>query len=79
VEAGALVGTVHRPGPAGVTYRIDDYACTVIAGDLHPGDDAADARWLTDKELRALPLTHGLIEALTQWRVLSPPPPDDAT
>lgn len=30
-------------------------------------DDAADLRWVTRAELDALPLTEGLIEALTAW------------
>jgi 8-oxo-dGTP diphosphatase len=79
VEPGPLIGSVDRPGPAGTTYRIDDYACTVISGDLTPGDDAADARWCTDADLRCLPLTHGLLAALTHWQVLPLPPPDSPT
>jgi 8-oxo-dGTP diphosphatase len=71
VRVDRLVGAVDRPGPGGVTYRIDDFACTVTGGDLRPGDDAADARWVTDAELRALPTTHGLLDALTAWGVLT--------
>jgi 8-oxo-dGTP diphosphatase len=70
VAAGPLVGTVDRAGPGGVTYRIEDYACTVTGGDLRPGDDAADARWVTAADLRALPLAYGLLDALTEWGVL---------
>ncbi|MCW2912523.1 MAG: hydrolase [Actinomycetia bacterium] len=67
---GALIGSVTRPGPAGVTYDIHDYAATVTGGMLRAGDDAAEVRWATDLELRVLPTTPGLLEALTEWNVL---------
>jgi 8-oxo-dGTP diphosphatase len=70
VEPGRLIGSVERPGPDGVTYDIHDYAATVTGGQLTPGDDAADARWTTPAQLRHLPTTDGLLEALTGWRVL---------
>jgi 8-oxo-dGTP diphosphatase len=70
VESGKLVGVVERPGPDGVIFDIYDYAATVVGGALRPGDDAADARWVGAAELRALPTTTGLIEALTDWAVL---------
>jgi mutator protein MutT len=69
VVAGALVGRVERPGPAGVTYVIDDIACTVHGGQLRAGDDADDVRWVDRAELALLPLTDGLLEALTAWKV----------
>jgi len=69
VVAGALVGRVERPGPAGVTYVIDDIACTVNGGQLRAGDDADDVRWVDRAELALLPLTDGLLEALTAWKV----------
>lgn len=70
VSVGALVGTVERPGPAGVTYEIHDYA--VAAGDGEPsaGDDAAEARWVTPAELRALPTAPGVVPALAEWGFL---------
>ena len=37
-----------------------DFAATVVGGTLTPGDDAADARWVTAAELDELPLTVGL-------------------
>jgi ADP-ribose pyrophosphatase YjhB (NUDIX family) len=70
VTPGALIGSVTRPGPAGVTYDIHDYAATVTGGMLRAGDDAAEVRWATDLELRVLPTTPGLLEALTEWNVL---------
>ena len=70
VTAGRLVGRVERPGPGGITYLIDDLACTVTGGTLRAGDDADDARWIGAAELAALPVTEGLLEALTGWGVL---------
>jgi ADP-ribose pyrophosphatase YjhB (NUDIX family) len=70
VLPGPLVGSVTRPGPAGVTYDIHDYAATVTGGVPLAGDDAAELRWVTEPELRALPTTPGLVEALTGWDVL---------
>jgi 8-oxo-dGTP diphosphatase len=70
VETGPLVGSVRRPGPGGTVYDIHDYAATYLGGELRPGDDARAARWVTPAELRELPATDGLIEALTGWGVL---------
>ena len=70
VEAGRLIGSVERPGTAGVTYDIHDYAAIVMGGELSPGDDAAEARWTTPAELRRLPTTDGLVEILTTWNIL---------
>jgi 8-oxo-dGTP diphosphatase len=70
VTAGAVVGRVERPGPGGVTYVIDDVACTVTGGTLRAGDDADDARWVDAAGLAALPVTDGLVAALTHWDVL---------
>ncbi|REE95889.1 NUDIX hydrolase [Thermomonospora umbrina] len=74
VAVGARTGVVDRPGPGDATYEIHDYAATVVGGALRAGDDAADARWVTVAELRALPTSPGLVEALTAWRVLPPGP-----
>jgi 8-oxo-dGTP diphosphatase len=49
---------------------IRDYAATVTGGTLRPGDDAAEARWVAVSELASLPITEGLVEALTSWGVL---------
>jgi 8-oxo-dGTP diphosphatase len=70
VEPGRLVGSAERPGPGGVTYDIHDYAAIVTGGELTAGDDAAEARWATPAELRRLPTTDGLLDALTEWHVL---------
>ncbi|MEU8245426.1 NUDIX domain-containing protein [Nonomuraea sp. NPDC048916] len=72
VEVGPFAGAVERPGPAGVTYDIRDYHATVTGGALAAGDDAADARWCSPADLAGLPLTGGLVDALTEWGVLPP-------
>lgn len=67
------LGTVDRPAPGGGTYRIRDHlvaARTVPAPDPIPGDDAADARWVSGAELAELPLVAGLLDALAEWDVL---------
>jgi ADP-ribose pyrophosphatase YjhB (NUDIX family) len=74
VTCGRLVGAVDRPGPPGSVYEIRDYAGLVTGGALVPGDDAADARWVTLAQAGALDaagqLTGGLIAALRSWGVL---------
>ena len=70
IEAGQLIGTVRRPARDGGVLDIRDYAATVIGGTLRAGDDAADVRWVAPGELESLPLTEGLVEALTSWGVL---------
>jgi 8-oxo-dGTP diphosphatase len=74
VACGRRVGSVARPGPPGSVYEIRDYAALVTGGRLVPGDDAADARWVTPAQAGALDaagqLTGGLIAALRSWGVL---------
>jgi ADP-ribose pyrophosphatase YjhB (NUDIX family) len=62
VRPGALVGTVVRG-----RYEIHDYACDVEGGELRPGDDAADARWVDAAAFSTLDLTDGLAETLRTW------------
>jgi len=70
IEAGQLIGTLRRPTQDGGLLDIRDYAATVTGGTLRAGDDAADARWVAASELETLPVTEGLVEALTSWGVL---------
>jgi 8-oxo-dGTP diphosphatase len=70
IEAGQLIGTVRRPARDGGVLDIRDYSATIVGGTLHAGDDAADARWVDASELESLPLTEGLVQALTDWGVL---------
>lgn len=67
VEVGRPVGQVERAARGGDTYVIDDYACRVIGGALRAGDDAVDARFVTDFELADLPLAPLLWETLLEW------------
>lgn len=73
VTPGRLAGAVERPGPGGAVYVIRDYLAEVSGGTLSAGDDAADARWFTEEELAWLPLSPGLLDALTEWAVIAPP------
>jgi 8-oxo-dGTP diphosphatase len=70
VQAGPLLGRVRRPAPGGNILDIRDYVATVTGGTLCPGDDAAEARWVAVSELPWMPITEGLVEALTSWGVL---------
>jgi ADP-ribose pyrophosphatase YjhB (NUDIX family) len=70
VEPGRLIGRVRRPGQAEDVLDIRDYAATVTGGTLRAGDDAAEARWVAPGDLDSLPITEGLVEALTDWGVL---------
>jgi 8-oxo-dGTP diphosphatase len=86
VTVGRFVGAVARQAPAGGTYDIRDYLADPLQNPEHPaagddaagprpraGDDATDARWVAVAELVDLPLVPGLVEALTDWSVLSDP------
>ena len=71
VACGPLLGAVEAPGLDGAVVDIRDYAAEVTGGRLTPGDDAADARWVTPAELARLDadgeLVHGLLAALRTW------------
>ena len=70
----ATAGGQDGPAASGsqdhTVLDIRDYAATVTGGTLRAGDDAADARWVAAGELASLPMTEGLVEALTSWGVL---------
>jgi len=55
VKVGELLGLYSRPGrdPRGQTVSAV-YACRPLRGTAAGGDDAAEARWFTPRELRAL-------------------------
>jgi 8-oxo-dGTP diphosphatase len=67
VTCGTLLGTVELPGPPGSVIDVSDYLAVVTGGELAPGDDADDARWVTAADLDSLPLTSGLADYLTAW------------
>jgi 8-oxo-dGTP diphosphatase len=66
-------GSVVLPGAApGDDYLVTDYLATVSPGaptQLRAGDDADDARWVSEAAFLALDLTPGLAQALEQWGV----------
>jgi mutator protein MutT len=45
-------------------YRVQDFAATVVGGELQAGDDAADVRWVDVTDLASMPLSPGLVEEL---------------
>ncbi|MGH3991870.1 MAG: NUDIX hydrolase [Pseudonocardiaceae bacterium] len=71
VRVGELVGSVRRAAPGGHTFEIFDYRCAPLDGAaLRPGDDAADARWVSAAEYHALRVVDGLTDTLAAWSVL---------
>jgi len=71
VRVGELAGSVRRAAPRGGTFEIFDYRCTVVDDtELLPGDDAADARWVSAADFRTLPLVDGLTDCLAAWSAL---------
>jgi 8-oxo-dGTP diphosphatase len=69
VECQRLLGTAELPGADGAVIDVSDYLAVVTGGELAPGDDAADARWVTAADMDGLPLTSGLGGYLTAWGV----------
>ncbi len=77
VEVGPLVEVVERidPGdPPAYHFVILDFLARPLGGDLRPGDDASDARWVRRAEWASLPLTEGLIPMLDKAMRLSTAP-----
>ena len=71
VVVGLRVGTVQRPGPGPTIYDIRDYACALaVATSPVAGDDAAEVRWVSRRELKELELADGLWDALAEWGML---------
>lgn len=64
VQAGALAGIVERRYPPDFHYVILDYYVTPQGGDLRPGGDVSDARWVPLAALPQLPLSDGLAASL---------------
>ena len=86
VEVGPLVEVVERvdPGtPPAYHFVILDFLARPLGGELRPGDDASDARWVSRAEWASLPLTEGLTPVLDKalrlaatpgvWNLFDPP------
>ncbi len=71
VEVGPFVCVIERFGDD-FHFVILDYLARVVGGTLAAGTDAADARWVTDQELAALPTTEGLADVLARARAIRP-------
>src|SRR5688500_13513383 len=67
VEVGTLACVVERMGDD-YHFVILDYVARVIGGNLAPGDDARQARFVDDAELAQLPCTDGLLPILERAR-----------
>ena len=75
VEVGDLVGEVRRPGPGGVSYRIQDFWVTLAGGDATTaiaGDDATEVAWVAIEDLARYRLSGGLLRTLRAWAVIPP-------
>ncbi len=73
VVVGDLAGVVERAAPNGDVYVIEDFHAVPAPGsgtEPRPGDDADDASWFTEDELRDLDCVGGLVDALRGWGVL---------
>ena len=65
VAVGAKAWVVDIPDGRGGVFEIHDFVAVPVGGTVRAADDAADAGWFTVDEMRALPLTDGLLEHLT--------------
>ena len=45
-------------------YRVQDFAASVVSGELRAGDDADDVRWVEVNDLVSMALSPGLLEEL---------------
>jgi ADP-ribose pyrophosphatase YjhB (NUDIX family) len=85
VKVGDLVGEVLRPGPNGITYRIQDFRVTLVGNGANAGnaisgdrvisaavagDDAVDVEWVPLADVAKRQLSAGLLRTLRQWAVL---------
>jgi len=71
VEVGDLVGEVVRPGPGGVTYRIQDYRVTLRGANAPAAsDDAVDVAWVRLADVAKRQLSAGLLRTLRLWAII---------
>jgi len=45
-------------------FRVQDFAATIVGGELRAGDDAAEVRWVEEAALDSMELSPGLLEEL---------------
>lgn len=81
---GDPVGGVELPLSGDRVAVVVDFRCRPLPGtdptDLRAGDDADDAGWFTDDQVRDLDCSPGLVDQLVIWGILplKPPKPDDS-
>ncbi len=72
VEVAECLWTIEVPAAEpDTTYRIHDFAARVVGGELHSGDDAAEARWFAPWELSGLAVTDGLLGYLARAGIVA--------
>jgi len=71
IEVGAVAGVFDLITGA-YHYVIIDYFARPIGGELRPGDDASDARWIALDELDSYELTDHLRERLAEMGIHNP-------
>jgi ADP-ribose pyrophosphatase YjhB (NUDIX family) len=72
VEVGTLACVLERMGDD-YHFVILDYFARVLGGQLAAASDARAARFVTQDQLQALPLTDGLVDVLARARATQPP------
>lgn len=66
------VGDVRRDAPGGGVYVIRDFLLVIDgATEAVSGDDASDAGWFSESEVRDLDTSPGLVAALIEWQILT--------
>ncbi|MGC4935649.1 NUDIX hydrolase [Gordonia sp. DT30] len=70
VEVGREVWALDIPDGRGAIFEVHDFVAVACTTDVVAGDDAADAGWFSPEEMRALPLTPGLVEHLLRHGLL---------
>ena len=72
VRVSREVGSVSREAPGGDEYDIRDFLCVMdVEQDPVAGDDASDAAFVSVSNLDDFTLAPGLVEALTEWQLLT--------
>ncbi|SDB79996.1 acetyl-CoA carboxylase carboxyl transferase subunit beta [Raineyella antarctica] len=57
---------LRLPTGDGHEFDVHDFLATVVGGELAAGDDADDARWVSQDDLGALELTENLVDYLEE-------------